>query len=853
MTNSVYESHTDISSQRGKKKNAITRPDSNQSSKTTNDSMNPVSNNNNEDDERNKDDEDLKRICQNSSNANRNDDSADSNNFIELPSEDVFRNLKNARGFAIDIGGSLTKVAYCSNVQRKTSLVSDEFSDKTSDKCGIYEIFEKDELVCRLHFIKFETKFLSKCLDFIQQNLLECSSSSNKDRTFKATGGGAHKYKELITQKLGTHISKEDEIHCLIKGCNFLLKNIPDEAFLYQRYGNPECKFQGVDPDIYPFLLVNIGSGVSIIKVESENNFSRIGGTSIGGGTFWGLGSLLTGGKSFDELVSLAEKGDHRQVDMLVRDIYGSYSSLVDLPGDIIASSFGKAARSLRDRTDEQFKQEDVVRSLLLCISNDVGQIASLYAQLHCVNKVYFGGGFIRSNPFTMHTLSFAINYWSKGQIQALFLRHEGYLGAIGAFLMGAEEEHASNYCWGENFANSSGLASPRNPRESSQSSTFDLLELDRLNCELLPCPLLLDPCSYTPDTVDLTEDTAARDYWLRCLSQTVEKIRTQAEASQEGMHDVVARADKFKEKYINRLNELAKNPCAYGSLTVRSLLDTIGQFLKECMFTDPYSQLKQSENETSLLYLVERLKELDKLDWAERQLLIVKGILAGNVFDWGAREVVDIMESGQFGFSEAINTIQDRPWLVDDFGAWLHRRQSSPPYKCAAIFCDNSGADIILGIFPFIRDLLSSGTKVILCANSRPSLNDVLYNELNILVKRVATLCPQIEKASAEGQLSIMESGQGSPCLDLRLIDKNLANTLRQSEADLIVLEGMGRAIHTNFYASFSCDCLKVAVLKNKWLAQRLGGNIFNVIFKFETSRKIVSKLSKVKADYSK
>ena len=62
-------------------------------------------------------------------------------------------------------------------------------------------------------------------------------------------------------------ISKEDEIHCLIKGCIFLLKNIPDEAFLYQRYGNPECKFQGVDPDIYPFLLVNIGSGVSIIKV----------------------------------------------------------------------------------------------------------------------------------------------------------------------------------------------------------------------------------------------------------------------------------------------------------------------------------------------------------------------------------------------------------------------------------------------------------------------------------------------------------------------------------------------------------------------------------------------------------
>ena len=28
-----------------------------------------------------------------------------------------------------------------------------------------------------------------------------------------------------------------------------------------------------------------------------------------------------------------------------------------------------------------------------------------------------------------------------QGEVQALFLRHEGYLGAVGAFLKGAEEE----------------------------------------------------------------------------------------------------------------------------------------------------------------------------------------------------------------------------------------------------------------------------------------------------------------------------------------------------------------------------------------------------------------------------
>lgn len=36
-------------------------------------------------------------------------------------------------------------------------------------------------------------------------------------------------------------------------------------------------------------------------------------------------------------------------------------------------------------------------------------------------------------HPITMNTLSYAINFWSKGEMKALFLRHEGHLGATGA------------------------------------------------------------------------------------------------------------------------------------------------------------------------------------------------------------------------------------------------------------------------------------------------------------------------------------------------------------------------------------------------------------------------------------
>lgn len=35
------------------------------------------------------------------------------------------------------------------------------------------------------------------------------------------------------------------------------------------------------------------------------------------------------------------------------------------------------------------------------------------------------------------------------------------------------------------------------------------------------------------------------------------------------------------------------------------------------------------------------------------------------------------------------------------------------PPHKCALFFVDNSGVDIILGVVPFVRELLLRGTEV--------------------------------------------------------------------------------------------------------------------------------------------
>ena len=53
--------------------------------------------------------------------------------------------------------------------------------------------------------------------------------------------------------------------------------------------------------------------------------------------------------------------------------------------------------------------------------------------------------------------------------------------------------------------------------------------------------------------------------------------------------------------------------------------------------------------------------------------------------------------------------------------------------------------------------------------------------------------------------------------------------------DADLVVLHGMGRAIHTNYFAKFSCDVLKIAVIKSEVVARKIGARLFDGVVRFE------------------
>ncbi|KIY46306.1 pantothenate kinase [Fistulina hepatica ATCC 64428] len=328
-----------------------------------------------------------------------------------------------------------------------------------------------------LNFTRFESSNIVECIEFIQKLIAHSAelnhvpiSEMRKSVKIMATGGGAHKFGEMFKREFeddGVAFTTEDEMECLIEGLKFITK-IPDEVYYFsdevirsvshpmqaeatssvsaptdlpRPTPNPPqfaVTFESNPVPQLPCLLVNIGSGVSIIKVDEYGSFERVSGTSLGGGTLWGLLSLLTPATTFDEMLTFSERGDNASVDMLVGDIYGQDYSRLGLKSTMIASTFGKVFKR-GGQEKAKFSAEDISKSLLYAVSNNIGQIAFMNAEKYNLDRIYFGGCFIRGHAATITTLSYAIRFWSKGTKRALFLRHEGFLGAIGAWIKNIE------------------------------------------------------------------------------------------------------------------------------------------------------------------------------------------------------------------------------------------------------------------------------------------------------------------------------------------------------------------------------------------------------------------------------
>uniref|UniRef100_A0A7E4WCZ9 pantothenate kinase n=1 Tax=Panagrellus redivivus TaxID=6233 RepID=A0A7E4WCZ9_PANRE len=364
--------------------------------------------------------------------------------------------------FGLDIGGTLTKLVYFEPTDNGEDDTEEEvhrgqiirqylIPSKAYGKTGVRdEDLQLDNVLMNgrtgtLHFIRFPT---DRMIPFIQ---LVKSKGFVQNGTVCATGGGAIKYAHDMESELSMQLHKADELQSLISGIEFIAENHPEECYYYEnpldddnhreviwRWSSGRCS--STDDDYshddrnenglqYPYVVCNIGSGVSVLVVRGHNDFERVSGCSIGGGTFQALCSFLCHSDTFEESVKLAAKGDNKNVDKLVGDIYGSAYDSIGLSSDTVAASFGKIS-SPKDR--DNVKVEDLARSMLVTIANNIGSIALDVAKLHDIERIVFVGNFLRGNPTAARHLSNAMNFWSKGTKTALFLKHEGYFGAVG-------------------------------------------------------------------------------------------------------------------------------------------------------------------------------------------------------------------------------------------------------------------------------------------------------------------------------------------------------------------------------------------------------------------------------------
>lgn len=255
-------------------------------------------------------------------------------------------------------------------------------------------------------------------------------------------GGGAHKFGQLFRDALNVELVPVKELAAVVDGLLFLMLHGPPSGGFFVMNDNHEpCVVPAPEP-LFPFIVVNMGSGVSILRVDSaaEGDYVRIGGTACGGGTFLGLARALTSAETFEDALRLAEGGDATKCDLLVRDIYGDEGSKsLGLPGAITASNFGRLSETPKheDESHEGAEakacdEKDLARSLLQMVTQQSVLLSSAFARhAGCVDRVFFVGGFVEEANHIARK-SIAQSFRSLGG-RPYFSQHSDYLGALGS------------------------------------------------------------------------------------------------------------------------------------------------------------------------------------------------------------------------------------------------------------------------------------------------------------------------------------------------------------------------------------------------------------------------------------
>ncbi len=347
--------------------------------------------------------------------------------------------------------------------------------------------------------------------------------------------------------------------------------------------------------------------------------------------------------------------------------------------------------------------------------------------------------------------------------------------------------------------------------------------------------PLLADPAGYRACDWDLSNDPAGREHWIDEFRKHADSMLAYAAArcNPPSAEQMAA----MRRAFFAELDHLRRQPNARGRLDVLSLCSLRDEFLLQCHIGDPYVDVKAAENRAALVLYPDVVRRLDDVPADRRVEALLVGMVAGNRFDLGSPVTAREYAAGGMDFFAELARVKPRPWWRDDVDALAERFDPArPAYRKAIIFADNAGADAVLGVLPFARHLASVGVRVVVAATDHFALNDITRADLDRVLAEAAGMDAVLAGQLKSGRLTTVGTGHTHPLIDLADVSDECAAAA--ADCDFVLLEGMGRAVESNWQAVFRCDSLRVAMIKNVSVARHYGCELFDLVCRFETGQ---------------
>ena len=344
---------------------------------------------------------------------------------------------------------------------------------------------------------------------------------------------------------------------------------------------------------------------------------------------------------------------------------------------------------------------------------------------------------------------------------------------------------------------------------------------------------LLRDPQTYVAHDWDLLADQTARQHWLDLFEKHFEDLLRHASAQYgRAANRQIANASK---QFAALIQQLRQDPASLpgGRLNIIEMVRQREKVLRDHRLNDPFGHVKDRENVKAMELYPQVVRALHAMEGDAKWLHLIESVYAGNIFDMGSPATMSLASESP-DFLKVIENTKPRPWLVDHYDHLAQVLVPAPPTKWSKVvlFVDNAGSDFILGVMPLARELALCGSKIVLAANEIPSLNDITVNECITIVQRLAALDPDLEALIGAEMFEVVSSGNDIPLIDLSEVSDELNEAA--ADAELVVLEGMGRAIESNYDAAFKVDALHLALLKDPLVAARVGGQVYDCVCKY-------------------